>query len=164
MEVNPLRAVLSCKVLCLAVIVLSLGLPALPAEASGRGGVFKAAASRMLAGDAAKRTTLTANRAAGAAAEVRAARNLLANGHTILGSQVSVRTPQGRRVIDHLIRSPSGRIIAAIEVKSGHAVRGSAQLAKDKAMASQGGIVVGRNAPAALRGKHMVIKTAERHH
>ncbi len=164
MEVDLVKAVCAFKVLCLAVIVLSLSLPVLPAEASGKGAVVKAAVSRMLARDAAKRTTLAANRAAGAAAEVRAAQNLVSNGHTILGSQVSVRTPQGRRVIDHLIRSPSGKIIAAIEVKSGHAIRGAAQLAKDRAMASQGGIVVGRNAPAALRGKHMVIKTAERHH
>ena len=53
--------------------------------------------------DALLNGTLAANKAAGRAAEARAAKDLVAEGNTILGSQVSVRTSEGRRVIDHLI-------------------------------------------------------------
>ncbi|MDX3905812.1 MAG: hypothetical protein QHC78_09005 [Pigmentiphaga sp.] len=106
---------------------------------------------------------LAANRAAGRAAERQAAIDLASEGNTILGSQVTVRTSQGNRVIDHLIQTPDGRIMA-VEVKSGNAVRNAAQLAKDAALASEGGVVTGVNAPAALRGQHVILETIERHY
>ncbi|NPU90849.1 MAG: hypothetical protein HPY82_02970 [Gammaproteobacteria bacterium] len=95
------------------------------------------------------------------AVEARAAKDLVAEGNAILGSQVSVRTSEGRRVVDHLVQTPDGRIVA-VEVKSGGAVRDSAQLAKDNAMATQGGVVVGKNAPDALRGQQVILDTIER--
>lgn len=131
------------------------------------------AAARALAGRAARaekaapaiaaaaKGTLDANKAAGKAAEARAAVDLVAEGNKILGSQVSVRTSEGRRVIDHLIQTPSGQIVAC-EVKCGGAVRNASQLAKDRALATEGGVVVGKNAPDALRGQQIVIPTIER--
>ncbi|KGK10059.1 hypothetical protein EA26_01525 [Vibrio navarrensis] len=104
---------------------------------------------------------LAKNRAVGKAAEAQAAKDLVAEGNSILGSQVSVRTAEGRRVIDHLVQDANGTI-RAVEVKAGGAVRNASQLAKDKALATQGGTLVGKNAPAALRGQNMVIETVER--
>jgi hypothetical protein len=72
-----------------------------------------------------------------------------------------VRTSQGRRIIDHLIQTPSGEIIA-IEVKAGSAFRSAKQLAKDAEIATTGGVLVGKNAPDALRGQQLVIRTLER--
>jgi len=100
------------------------------------------------------------NKAAGRAAEKVAAEKLIANGNTILGSQVSVRTSAGLRRIDYLIQTPTGRILA-VEVKAGKAVRSLAQLEKDAALASEGGVLVGKNAPAGLQGKQLVIDTIE---
>lgn len=65
---------------------------------------------------------LAKNRAAGKAAGTQAAKDLVAEGHSILGSQVSVRTAEGRRVIDHLVQDANGTI-RAIDVKAGDAVR-----------------------------------------
>ncbi len=69
----------------------------------------------------------------GKAAEAQAAKDLVAEGNSILGSQVSVRTAKGRRVIDHL-----NGTIRAVEVKAGGAVRNASQLAKDNTLATQG--------------------------
>lgn len=104
---------------------------------------------------------LAANRAAGAAAERLAARELVAEGNTILGSQVSIRTSAGLRRVDHLIQTPTGQILA-VEVKSGNAVRSASQLAKDALLSTEGGVLVGKNAPAALRGQQLIIQTIER--
>lgn len=104
---------------------------------------------------------LAANRAAGLAAERVVAEQLVAEGNTILGSQVSVRTSLGIRRIDHLIQTPGGQLVA-IEVKAGNAVRDASQLAKDAEIATQGGVLVGKNAPAALRGQRIIIQTIER--
>ena len=112
-------------------------------------------------GMGAAKGTLAANQAAGKAAEARAATDLVAEGNKILGSQVSVRTSEGRRVVDHLIQTPSGQIVAC-EVKCGSAVRNTSQLAKDGAMAAEGGVPVGKNAPAELRGQQIAIPTIER--
>ncbi|TVL19612.1 hypothetical protein AYI92_10255 [Shewanella xiamenensis] len=103
---------------------------------------------------------LAANKAAGKAAEAQAAKDLVAEGYTILGSQVSVRTAEGRRVIDHLVQDANGTI-RAVEVKAGGAVRNTSQLDKDNALATQGGTLVGKNA-GELRGQTMVIETIER--
>lgn len=96
-------------------------------------------------------TGVQANRIAGLAAEAVAARQLTAQGYTILGSHVGARTSKGLRVIDHLVQAPDGSMVA-IEVKSGGAVRNASQVAKDALMSSEGAVLVGKNAPAALRG------------
>ena len=91
-----------------------------------------------------------ANRAQGLAGE-RAVKTMLQRaGANVVGSQVSMRTSQGIRVIDHLIEADGSYV--AVEVKTGNAVRNAAQLAKDAEMGTQGATVVGKNAPAALRG------------
>jgi hypothetical protein len=59
-----------------------------------------------------------------------------------------------------LIQTPGGQIVAC-EVKCGGAIRNSSQLAKDGAMATEGGVVIGKNAPNALRGQQIVIPTIE---
>ena len=63
--------------------------------------------------------------------------------------------------IDHLIETPSRQILA-IEVKAGNAVRNASQLAKDAELVTQGGVLVGKNAPDVLRGTHLIIQTIER--
>ncbi len=106
-------------------------------------------------------TGLQANRAAGKAAELLAAKELVAEGNILLGSQVAARTANGLRVIDHLIMTPAGKIIA-VEVKAGNAIRSAAQLGKDGKMAIDGAILVGKNVPESLRGQKIVIDTIER--
>jgi RHS repeat-associated protein len=104
---------------------------------------------------------VTANRLAGQAAERLAAKELVAEGNKLLGSQVAARTSEGLRFIDHLIETPAGKIVA-VEVKSGNAVRSTAQLAKDAKMATEGAVITGKNAPADLRGQRVIIETIER--
>ena len=104
---------------------------------------------------------VTVNQLAGKAAEKLAGEQLIAEGNAILGSQVGVRTSQGLRFIDHLIKTPAGEIIA-VEVKSGGAVRNAGQLLKDAAMATEGGIPVGKNAIDGLNGVSRVIPTIVR--
>ncbi len=108
-----------------------------------------------------KAEILATNRAAGKAAEITVAKQLESEGNTILGSQVTIRTSQGNRVVDHLIRTPDGRIVA-VEVKSGGAVRDATQIAKDNAIATEGGVIVGKNAPTGLEGTRVTIPTIER--
>lgn len=76
-----------------------------------------------------------------------------------MGSQVSVKTPETRRVVDHLIKDGGTGEIKAIEVKSGNAVRSASQIAKDNAMENVGGEIIGKNAPSDLLGKTMKIGT-----
>ncbi|MFA4436713.1 hypothetical protein P2B10_21270, partial [Xanthomonas perforans] len=106
-------------------------------------------------------TGVGANRLYGQAAERLAAKELIAEGNKILGSQVAARTSQGLRVIDHLVETPAGQV-TAIEVKYGGAARSASQLAKDGEMATKGAVIVGKNAPAQLQGQRMVIDTVER--
>lgn len=108
-----------------------------------------------------KAKTLKNNKAAGKAAEAQAAVDLVAEGNIILGSQVSIRTSQGLRIVDHLVQDKNG-ILRAIEVKSGAAVRDPSQLLKDKTLATEGGVLVGKNAPPELRGTKIVVETQER--
>ncbi len=138
--------------------LLSLGANVLTAGAAPNFGAI--ARAGRVADDLAA-VGVQANRTRGLAAEARVADDLLAEGNVLLGSHVSVNTSSGRRVIDHLIQTPDGTIIA-IEVKSGGAVRNSSQLAKDALMATEGGVMVGRNAPDALRGQTVIITTIER--
>ncbi|MGG2100494.1 RHS repeat-associated core domain-containing protein [Stenotrophomonas sp. NRRL B-14846] len=112
-------------------------------------------------GAAAGVTGVGANQAVGKAAERLAAKELVAEGNKILGSQVGARTSSGLRVIDHLVETPSGKVMG-IEVKAGNGVRNSAQLTKDAKMATEGAVLTGKNAPEALRGQRMIIETVER--
>lgn len=75
----------------------------------------------------------------------------------MVGKAAEAQAAKGRRVIDHL-----NGTIRAVEVKAGGAVRNASQLAKDNTLATQGGTPIGKNAPAALRGKNIVIETVER--
>jgi hypothetical protein len=109
-----------------------------------------------------KAEILAANRAAGKAAEEKVRQELLAEGHEILGSQVTVYTSKGKRIVDHLIKTADGRLVA-IEVKSGEAVRSTAQLEKDAALVNEGGKFVGKNATNELReaSKQGLVKVQE---
>jgi hypothetical protein len=106
-------------------------------------------------------TDLTANRNQGLAAEARVGAQLVEEGSKILGSHVSIRTSAGRRVVDHLIQRADGSM-AAVEVKSGNAVRSGQQVLKDLLIETEGGVLTGKNAPAALRGKQVQIPTEVR--
>ncbi len=62
-----------------------------------------------------------------------------------MGTQVSAKLAGGgRRVIDILVKV--GDEVVAIEVKSGGAVRRTAQLAKDEEMLTSGAQLVGKKA------------------
>jgi len=90
------------------------------------------------------------NAAMGKAGEAIVREQLVGEGKTILGSQVSARTSEGRRVIDHLVKDANG--VHAVEVKTGNATRNGRQLAKDNAMATNGAKLVGKNAPTDMKG------------
>jgi hypothetical protein len=49
----------------------------------------------------------------------------------------------------------------AIEAKSGRGRRSAKQLAKDRRIATEGGIIIGKNAPRILKGKRIVLPTIE---
>lgn len=100
---------------------------------------------------------ITANRAAGKAAEAKVAAELVAEGKTIMGSQVCCRTSEGRRFIDHLTKDAAGNV-AAVEVKSGNATRSAAQRAKDAEIAAGRGTFVGKNAPHEVKGRSVPWK------
>lgn len=74
-------------------------------------------------------------------------KELEAKGHEILGTQVSVKTQESRRVIDILFKDGKTEKIRAIEVKSGGAKRSATQIKKDNSMAEKGGTLIGKNAP-----------------
>jgi hypothetical protein len=105
-------------------------------------------------------TGVQLNRAVGVRAEFAVARQLQAEGHTVLASQVTIRTSAGTRRVDHLVQTQDGHIFAT-EVKSGGGVRSGRQLAADHAMEVEGGTIVGTNAPEALRGRTLRIPTQE---
>ena len=107
-----------------------------------------------------KSEILEQNRIAGAAAEEIAEQQLLDEGYTIIGRQVSVRTSAGRRVIDLLVSDPAGNMIA-FEVKSGNAIRSSTQLTKDMLIETEGGILIGKNA-GDLSGQFIQVATEEK--
>ncbi|MHC1722093.1 MAG: nuclease-related domain-containing protein [Aminipila sp.] len=106
-----------------------------------------------------KAEILKQNKIAGTAAEKLAAQQLLDDGYNIIGSQVSVRTSGGRRIIDHLVLDSAGDMMA-IEVKSGNAVRSNAQLFKDMLLETEGGVLTGKNV-GELSGQFIQIPTRE---
>ncbi len=138
---------------------LSKNLGGLSFNAISGAGALKGA--QWLGAVKAVKSGVQANRAKGLAAETLAIQDLIAEGNTSLGSHVGARTSGGLRVIDHLFQTPSGRILA-LEVKSGNAVRNRSQLFKDSLMATEGAVITGKNAPAALRGQQLIIETVER--
>jgi len=104
-------------------------------------------------------TQLEKNKASGKLREEEVKKELEDEGHEVLGSQVSVKTSKTRRVVDHLIRDAKTGKVRAIEVKSGGATRNKAQIEKDQAMESEGGTIIGKNAPPELRGQSVKIPT-----
>ena len=109
-----------------------------------------------------KAEQLKDNKKAGAPREAEVKADLETEGHTVLGEQVTVKTPETHRRIDVLIQDGNTGQIRAIEVKSGSAMRNSSQLAKDAAMENAGATIIGKNAPDALKGQTMKIPTEVR--
>ncbi|WP_433958672.1 hypothetical protein [Cytobacillus horneckiae] len=107
-----------------------------------------------------KAKILEMNKLSGAAAEKLAAEDLVSQGNIILGSQVSVRTSAGIRRIAHLIMDPAGNL-KAVEVKAGNARRNASQLRKDFLLETEGGVIIGKNAPRDLVGQFRKIPTIE---
>jgi RHS repeat-associated protein len=137
----------------------ALGADALGAAipfATGGGAALRAAAKAERAA-----AILKVNKAVGKAAEARVAQEVVAEGQTILSSQVCCRTSLGRRVSDHVVQDAAGNV-TAIEVKSGNATRSAVQRAKDAEIAAGQGTFVGKNAPAELRGQQRAVETIER--
>ncbi|MGV5309801.1 hypothetical protein ACV4V9_20475, partial [Pseudomonas aeruginosa] len=117
-------------------------------EASERSSeVAKDGAKALGNAKASKRAQLKRNHQNGKLREKEVEAELKQQGHEILGTQVSVKTPKSRRVIDILIKDGKTGEIRAIEVKAGGAKRSPAQIAKDNALAKQGGEFIGKNAP-----------------
>lgn len=94
-----------------------------------------------------KRAQLKRNQKNGKLREQEVEKELEAEGHEILGTQVSVKTQESRRVIDILIKDGKTGKTRAIEVKSGGATRSAIQIKKDNSMAEKGGTFIGKNAP-----------------
>ncbi|MCP4303728.1 MAG: hypothetical protein GY788_02380, partial [bacterium] len=109
---------------------------------------------------AAKTDQLVSNIVNGRIAEREVAKQLISKGNSILGTQVSVRTRAGLRRVD-ILTVDAGKLVG-VEVKSGSATRSAAQLAKDRLIATEGGVIVGKNAPASLRGRRVVFDTIQR--
>jgi RHS repeat-associated protein len=117
--------------------------------------------SGLRAGNAARGAFQGGIRLQGAVAERIAGAQLALKGYRIVGKQVRVMTSAGERIVDYIVER--GGEYAAIEVKSGGAVRSAGQLAKDAAMAAEGGKVglqAGR-ATTELTGKTLPLKTIE---
>ncbi len=116
-----------------------------------------------VAGDAkaAKAATLARNVENGAAAEQLATKKLVEEGEKVLGTRASVNTSEGRRVLDNLVEGEAGKL-KNVEVKFNEATRNASQIAKDEAMAQNGGTLVGKNVPPDLRGKTVKIETEVR--
>ncbi len=105
---------------------------------------------------------LKKNKAQGKKREAEVKNELEAEGHEVLGSEVTIKTPESNRRVDHLIRDGKTGEIRAIEVKSGNATRSTSQIAKDNAMQGQGGTIIGKNAPDSLQGQTIKIPTEVR--
>lgn len=88
------------------------------------------------------------------------AAELVEEGSTIVGSQVTVRTSRGRRVVDHIVQDADGNLVA-VDVKSGNATRSAAQKAKDAVIETEGGVATGKNA-GEMAGQTIQVKTVER--
>jgi RHS repeat-associated protein len=105
--------------------------------------------------------TLLLNRAAGKLAEKLVERALVKEGYRVLASQIKVKPSAGTRVIDHLVQSAEGEIMA-VEVKSGNATRNASQLAADGALEKEGGRVLRENLPPGVPRDLGPVRTIER--
>lgn len=114
-----------------------------------------------VATEGARARQLRLNKIAGDLREAEVKRELEREGHQVF-SQVTVKTSQTRRVVDHLIIDGKTGKMRAIEVKSGNAKRNKSQISKDNAMKTEGGTIIGKNAPDTLRGQRMRIPTEVR--
>jgi RHS repeat-associated protein len=94
----------------------------------------------------------------GEAGEAAAVSYLVDKGDTILAQQLYVRTPLGLRIVDIVVREPSGRVVA-YEVKAGSAVRSSMQYAKDYAIWRDGGEVRSLNKRGFEQGSRVQFGT-----
>ena len=131
------------------------------AHASAGGMAVGQAAQLMVpVGDLAEGAQITRNAMQGAAGEAKVGAELVSEGKTVVGSQVGVQTDKGLRVVDHMVQD--GGKLSAVEVKTGGATRNAFQLAKDASMESNGGKIVGKNAPANLRGQTVKMPTEVR--
>ena len=79
-------------------------------------------------------------------------------GYEILGEQVVAPTSKELRFIDFLVYAPEGEL-KAIAVKANGARRSSRLKAKDDALETEGGTLVGKNAPEQFRGRTLKIET-----
>jgi RHS repeat-associated protein len=111
-------------------------------------------------GGLAKGAGILENAAKGAAGEAKVGQELVSEGKTILGSHVGVQTEEGLRVVDHLTQD-AGKL-EGVEVKTGGATRTASQVTKDNLIATKGGKIVGKNAPANLRGQTVKFPTKVR--
>ncbi len=109
-----------------------------------------------------KAEQLKKNKAQGKQRELEVKKELEAEGHEVLGSEVTIKTPETNRRVDHLIRDGKTGNVKAIEVKSGNAKRNKTQISKDAAMESSGGKIIGKNAPVDLKGSTVKIPTEVR--
>lgn len=112
--------------------------------------------------NAKKAEQLKKNKRQGQKREAEVKNELEGEGHEVVGSQVSVKTSKSRRVVDHMVRDKDTGRLRAVEVKSGGATRSSNQIAKDNAMATEGGTIIGKNAPPELVGETVRIPTEVR--
>jgi len=110
-----------------------------------------------------KAEQLKKNKAQGKKRELEVKKELEAEGHEVLGSEVTIKTPKTNRRVDHLIRDGETGKIRAIEVKSGNAERNRTQIKKDNVMESEGGKIIGKNAPDELKGMTIKIPTKVLH-
>ncbi|MDF0607206.1 hypothetical protein HZU77_016440 [Neisseriaceae bacterium TC5R-5] len=109
-----------------------------------------------------KKATLKKNKKNGAQREQEVKKELEDEGHTVLGEQVSIKTPKTRRIVDILVEDGKTKEVRAVEVKSGGAVRSKTQIEKDDAMEKLGGVLIGKNAPADLKNQTLKIPTEVR--
>ncbi|MGD9588460.1 MAG: RHS repeat-associated core domain-containing protein [Pyrinomonadaceae bacterium] len=110
------------------------------------------------AAQTAKNAQLAFNGAKGAIGEAIALAKLAADGVEVVGTRVSAKLASGgRRVIDILVKV--GDEVVAIEVKTGGARRGAAQVTKDAEMLSNGATLVGQNAGGLSGQVYQTIRT-----
>lgn len=81
---------------------------------------------------------------------------------SILAQQLYVRTSLGLRIVDIVVREPSGRIVA-YEVKAGSAVRSPTQYAKDYVIWRYGGEIRSLNKRGFEHGARVQFGTGVLH-
>jgi len=86
-----------------------------------------------------------------------------ARGEVVVGEEITVKSSAGTRRVDLVTKKQSGEI-NGIEVKTGKSPYTKGQQAKDAAIASEGGVAVGKNAESAgIAGPIRFTTTLERY-